>query len=257
MNTLADIKSLTTTNPDLRELQNSKDTAKLSKQIETLFVTELMKRMFEQTSLGSDKVVNNFMPFITSEFAKAVVEGGGIGVGEFLTKIDQIKELTKPPSNTDVAKESTKATELANTKPVGSSELARDIGWQGRLSLPIKGRVSSSFGLRKDPFTGRLAEHRGIDIAVKENTEIKPAGEGRVVFSAEARGYGNTVIIDHGGGITTLYAHNAKNLVKVGDKVTKDTPIALAGATGRATGPHLHFEVRKDGIPVNPGEFLG
>lgn len=114
------------------------------------------------------------------------------------------------------------------------------------------GRISSGFGPRLDPFTGRIRQHNGIDIAVPENTPVRPAAGGKVVFSGFSEGYGNCVILDHGGGITSLYGHNAKNLVKVGDAVEAGTALALSGSTGRATGPHIHFEVRKDGSPLDP-----
>ncbi len=81
---------------------------------------------------------------------------------------------------------------------------------------------------------------------------MRPAAGGKVVFSGFSEGYGNCVILDHGDGVTSLYGHNAKNLVKTGDTIEAGTALALSGSTGRATGPHIHFEVRKDGSPVDP-----
>jgi murein DD-endopeptidase MepM/ murein hydrolase activator NlpD len=114
------------------------------------------------------------------------------------------------------------------------------------------GVVSSRFGLRADPFTRQVKFHDGIDIAVPAGTAVKAAAGGRVVFSGTRPGYGNVVEIDHGDGWSSRYAHNAENLVTVGQQIEAGQTIASAGSTGRATGPHVHFEVRKGGKPVNP-----
>jgi len=98
--------------------------------------------------------------------------------------------------------------------------------------------------------------HTGIDIAVPKGTDIIAANTGKVIYSGYYGGYGNTVIIDHGGKISTLYAHNSKLLVSVGDEVTKDKVIEKSGSTGLSTGPHLHFEVRENGSPVDPMKYL-
>ncbi|QSV44873.1 M23 family metallopeptidase [Geobacter benzoatilyticus] len=109
-------------------------------------------------------------------------------------------------------------------------------------ALPVQGRISSLVGLRHDPINGTLREHHGIDIAVAEGTEVRPVGPGRVIFSGSRGGYGNMVMIEHGDGTMTLYAHNSVNLATEGSDVDGTSPIALSGSTGRSTGPHLHFE---------------
>jgi murein DD-endopeptidase MepM/ murein hydrolase activator NlpD len=106
--------------------------------------------------------------------------------------------------------------------------------------------------LRHDPIDGKLRHHNGIDIAMPEGSPVKAAKEGKVIFSGLLSGYGNTVIVEHGNGLTSLYAHNSLNLVKEGDVVDKNSILALSGSSGRSTGPHLHFEVRKDGVAVDP-----
>ena len=108
--------------------------------------------------------------------------------------------------------------------------------------LPVQGRISSLVGLRHDPINGTLREHHGIDIAVAEGTEVRPVAPGRVIFSGSRGGYGNMVMVEHGDGTMTLYAHNSINLVTEGSDVDGNAPIALSGSTGRSTGPHLHFE---------------
>ena len=123
---------------------------------------------------------------------------------------------------------------------------------EGGLPIREGGRVSSSFGYRKDPFTGAVKFHHGIDIAAAEGTGIYPAKAGDVVFSGFRKGYGNIVEVDHGDGLVTRYAHNRANRVAAGDRVGTDTVIAEVGSTGRSTGPHLHFEVQYEGQKVPP-----
>ncbi len=126
------------------------------------------------------------------------------------------------------------------------------ISEEGALPIREGGRVSSAFGYRKDPFTGADKFHHGIDIAAAEGTEVYPAKGGEVTFSGYQKGYGNLVVIDHGNGIVTKYAHNRANRVATGDRVGTDTVIAEVGSTGRSTGPHLHFEVQYEGQKVPP-----
>lgn len=122
---------------------------------------------------------------------------------------------------------------------------------------PIKkGWMSSFFGKRVDPFTGKLAQHKGVDFAGKENSEVIAVGSGVVTWSGEHFGYGQLVEIDHGQGYKTRYAHNKENLVKVGDIVHKGQTLALMGSTGRSTGPHTHFEVLKNERAINPERFI-
>lgn len=118
------------------------------------------------------------------------------------------------------------------------------------------GWVSSGFGQRSDPFTGRTAIHEGVDIASRFGSEIKAMGGGVVSFAGDKDGYGCTVEINHGNGYATRYAHCKSVLVRVGDRVTKGQGVALVGTTGRSTGPHLHFEVLRDGRAVNPSSYL-
>jgi len=122
---------------------------------------------------------------------------------------------------------------------------------------PIRGQISSGFGWRTNPMGGRGGEHHaGVDIPARTGTPIRAAGGGTVIFSCWQNGYGNTVIINHGNGITTLYAHNTRNRVEVGQRVERGDVIAYVGSTGRSTGPHLHYEVRLNNRAVNPIPFM-
>jgi murein DD-endopeptidase MepM/ murein hydrolase activator NlpD len=137
--------------------------------------------------------------------------------------------------------------------------LARDLKAQIRPEgRPVlKGFASSFFGERQDPFTGHQAFHKGIDFAGSAGSEVVAVAAGIVTWSGKRAGYGALVEISHGDGLITRYGHNQKNLVTVGQTVTRGEPIALMGSTGRSTGPHVHFEVLRNGRQVNPATFIG
>lgn len=145
-------------------------------------------------------------------------------------------------------------------------KLADDLElWHGlsRLStiLPIgapveKVRITSNYGVRNDPFTGKPKRHRGIDFAGKIGTELMAVAPGRVVSAGERVGYGTTVEIDHGLGFSTLYAHLSQITVSRGDWVRPGTVVGLGGSSGRSTGPHLHYEIRYKGAPFDPTKFV-
>lgn len=118
------------------------------------------------------------------------------------------------------------------------------------------GWMSSGFGKRADPFTGHQSMHEGVDIATRYGTPIQAMGDGLVTFSGEKAGYGLMVEVTHDSALVTRYAHTSGTLVKVGDRVQKGQAIAAVGTSGRTTGPHLHFEVLRDGNPVNPLRYL-
>ena len=128
----------------------------------------------------------------------------------------------------------------------------------GIMAWPAPGytRVTSEYGNRIHPVLGYAKFHSGMDIGCPSGSKVVAANDGTVIKAAYSGSYGNMVMIDHGGGIVTLYAHNSKLLVKAGDKVTRGQQIAVSGATGRVTGPHLHFEVRVNGQYQNPRNYL-
>jgi len=123
--------------------------------------------------------------------------------------------------------------------------------------MPVAGGIyASNFGWRIDPFTGRQAFHEGVDFTADTGTPIIATAAGVVVFSDWHPQYGNMIEIDHGNDLITRYAHCSKRLVQVGDVVQRGAKVAEVGSTGRATGAHLHFEVRHQGVPQNPARFL-
>ena len=126
----------------------------------------------------------------------------------------------------------------------------------GAMGWPCSGPITSPFGYRTHPIFGTTIFHAGIDIGVDYGTPIHAADSGVVVYSGWISGYGNAVIIDHGGGVSTLYGHNQSLAVSEGQSVSKGSVIAYAGSTGNSTGPHCHFEVDVNGSPVNPMGYL-
>lgn len=121
---------------------------------------------------------------------------------------------------------------------------------------PTKGWLTSYFGMRKSPYTGRPKKHEGLDIAANTGTPVFATADGIVARVETSPGYGKTVILDHGYGYRTLYAHNSKNLVKRGQRVSRGDKIAEVGNTGRSTGPHVHYEIRLNGVPIDPRTTL-
>ncbi|MFK5985026.1 MAG: M23 family metallopeptidase [Pseudomonadota bacterium] len=119
-----------------------------------------------------------------------------------------------------------------------------------------KGWISSFYGIRKDPFTGKNSQHNGIDVAAKANSRVIATATGIVSWSGKRSGYGNLVEINHGNGLFTRYGHCNKLLVEVGQRVEQGDAIATIGSTGRSTGPHIHYEVLKNNVKINPIKYV-
>ncbi len=119
-----------------------------------------------------------------------------------------------------------------------------------------KGWISSRFGERNDPFTGERNQHQGLDFAGTRGTEVMSVASGVIIWAANRSGYGRTVEVEHGNGYVTRYAHNENILVKAGEHVAAGQNIATMGSSGRASAPHVHFEVLKNGSRVNPTDFV-
>jgi murein DD-endopeptidase MepM/ murein hydrolase activator NlpD len=134
-------------------------------------------------------------------------------------------------------------------------ELHQEIHPEGR---PVaNGFISSYFGERSDPFDGRDAFHKGVDFAGAAGSRVMAVAAGVVVWAGERTGFGKLIEINHGDGFVTRYAHNERTLVTVGQTVKRGEPVALMGSTGRSTGPHVHFEVLRNGRQVDPLSFIG
>jgi len=142
---------------------------------------------------------------------------------------------------------------IQRSQMVGGSYVASG---SGAMIWPLNGPITSEFGWRTHPIFGTQRYHSGLDIGGDYGLPIAAAASGTVIHAGWISGYGYTVIIDHGGGITTLYGHNESLLVGEGESVSQGQTIALCGSTGNSTGPHCHFEVRENGEPVSPYSYL-
>lgn len=176
-------------------------------------------------------------------------EGDGPGVSA------QIPDLTAMLTRLEERMELRDAQLAALESVILARRLRAEIHPEGR---PVRaGFISSYFGSRQDPFSGHRAFHRGLDFASQTGAEVVAVATGIVTWAGERSGYGTMVEIAHGNGYVTRYGHNQKNLVTVGQTVTRGEPIALMGSTGRSTGPHVHFEVLRGGRHVDPLTFIG
>jgi murein DD-endopeptidase MepM/ murein hydrolase activator NlpD len=134
-------------------------------------------------------------------------------------------------------------------------ELSAQVKPSGR---PVReGYISSYFGERMDPFNGEQAMHKGVDFATDAGADVLAVASGIVTWAGPREGYGNLIEINHGNGYVTRYAHNAVTLVAVGDTVQRGQAVAVVGSTGRSTGPHVHFEVLRDGTQIDPMAYVG
>ena len=127
---------------------------------------------------------------------------------------------------------------------------AEPSGW------PVKGWLTSNFGMRKSPFSGKRKMHEGYDIAARTGTPLYVTADGVVSKAETVPGYGKLVVVEHGYGYRTYYGHNSKLHVRAGQRVTRGQKIASVGNTGRSTGAHVHYEIRRNGVPVNPKKFM-
>lgn len=132
----------------------------------------------------------------------------------------------------------------------------RDIYLSTPKGWPTEGRITSGFGMRMHPIKGEEEFHSGLDISTAKGSNTLATADGIVSFSGWSNGNGNLVVVEHGFGYSTFYAHNSVNIVKVGQKIKRGDIVAQVGTTGSSTGPHLHYEIWKDGRPVNPGTFI-
>lgn len=156
-------------------------------------------------------------------------------------------------AETRLAQDSEKIAALIQQKVAAQSGIVRGTG---RFVFPANAAISSGFGNRVHPILGYSRFHAGVDFAASYGSTIRAADSGRVIFAGWYGGYGQSVIIDHGNGLTTLYAHASRLFVREGQAVQQGQPVAAVGSTGLSTGPHLHFEVRQGGRPINPMAYL-
>lgn len=183
---------------------------------------------------------------------KQQFEAEAVQQKQLITRL-QSDQTALEAAQAQLARDSEEIAALIRKKVAESTGVVRGTGI---FALPVNGRITSGFGYRRHPILGTSRLHAGVDFGAPTGTTIYAADSGRVIFSGWYGGYGNTVILDHGGGISTLYAHSSRLFVSAGQSVSQGQAIAAVGSTGLSTGPHLHFEVRQNGSPVNPMAYL-
>ena len=225
-------------------MRQIRDIAEGARTLESILLKQLIQDSgaFHGMSQAGGKIYGEMF---CEALANAVAQGGGIGIAKLVEGSFEKGSAAASAKDSDpnIAGEflfdrTTKVTEPSS----GATHLTPE--------------VSSGFGVRHDPIDGSQRFHSGIDIAAQEGSPVLAAAPGVVRRAGQRGGYGNAVEIDNGGGISTLYGHASAVAVQEGQSVKAGEPVAFVGHTGRATGPHLHFEVRKDGKPIDPQSTL-
>jgi murein DD-endopeptidase MepM/ murein hydrolase activator NlpD len=187
------------------------------------------------------------------DFGRDPPSGGPEGDGEGVSA--QIPDLSSMITSLQKRVDLRDSQLAALENVILARELKAQIHPEGR---PVTGGfISSYFGEREDPFSGHEAYHKGVDFAGSAGSNVMAVAAGVVTWAGQRTGYGNLVEINHGDGYVTRYAHNEKTLVSVGETVKRGESVALMGSTGRSTGPHVHFEVLRNGRQVDPLSFIG
>jgi murein DD-endopeptidase MepM/ murein hydrolase activator NlpD len=245
---------------------------RLAQQFEAMLLTQMMREMRrsmledddEQGGLGMNAMVDTG----DIAFGDGLSRNGGLGfTSQMLAVFErQLQAFGASAGATALAGSVTRATQApmfdlssgeATTFPLTAAPLVLPAGAAHRDEAAADevteaARVSSAFGWRRDPMTGTSKFHAGIDLAVAYGRDVKAAADGEVVFAGSQGGYGNTVLIDHGAGRQTRYAHLSDSLVQAGDRVSEGQVVGKSGNSGRSTGPHLHFEMLVNGQAVDP-----
>lgn len=177
---------------------------------------------------------------------------------DFIFSVDPGENPQEPSDVSEMGTEPDFDGEGASSSPsVPANSSLAPFSVTAKAVCPVQGVITSPYGFRKDPFTGKTGFHSGLDIGAPEGEKISAAFYGRVAEIGADDEYGNYVIISHGDGFSTLYAHCSKVYVERGTVVRAGETVAAVGSTGLSTGPHLHFEIRRDGIRYNPSFVLG
>ncbi len=239
--------------PDLSKLSPEEKREKLKEiagQFEEIFVETLLKTVRETEKIikkDEDSFGLNLGFYREMQdyyLSQSIVANGGLGLQDLI--VEQLLDKLDMTQNTDNKLKEKK--ELI--KP--SNDLKTELNFNLNFIKPVKGDVSSPFGWRIDPFTGKRAYHKGVDFRAPLGTPVRSAERGKVIFAGKKGGYGNLIIVEHRGGFRTYYAHLQEIDVKEGEDVERGQMIGKVGSTGRSTGPHLHFEVRRGDRVYNP-----
>ncbi|WP_286263063.1 M23 family metallopeptidase [Thalassotalea atypica] len=219
----------------------------------TIKVAELQSQILRLNALGDRLAAESNISEKEFNFQSLPPSGGPVlsvdaithkTINELLLEIDELtNKINYEEKQLKVLESLTLGHHIENTSYLSGRPISK--GW-----------LSSYYGVRKDPFNGRPAMHKGVDFAGKEDADIIATASGVVSWSSERYGYGNLIEIDHGNGFKTRFGHNKEILVNVGDVVTKGDVIAKMGSTGRSTGPHVHYEILRNGAQINPIKYV-
>jgi murein DD-endopeptidase MepM/ murein hydrolase activator NlpD len=235
-----------------------------AKQLEAFFLRQMLSEAKPQGGGAIDGgfAGDTFKQMLDDALADKMSAAGGIGMASMFAK-----QLAQAAGGTG---ETAAAQPIANAPIASSSQTIADQisaitsqhpssaipAGAPHLILPVSGRASSGYGLRADPIKHEMINHPGFDLAAPTGTQVNAAAGGTVVHAGPAGTYGNLVTVRHDNGFETRYAHLSEVDVKVGDTVSAGQDVGKVGTTGYSTGPHLHFEVRKDGQAIDPAPLL-
>ena len=211
-------------------------------QAQMLRLNALGDRLVEQGSLDKEEFDFDAVPAVGGPGGSEAVQS--VPLADFLSMLDALGSEMQDREQKLSVLESLLMSRSLHERVMPSGKPVAD-GW-----------LSSKYGKRNDPFTGKQDFHKGLDFAGKKGSEVITVGDGVVSWAGKRSGYGNLIEVNHGNGYSTRYGHNQKHLVKIGDKVKKGQQIALMGSTGRSTGPHVHFELLRNGKTVNPSKYI-
>ena len=227
--------------PDAAAGNDGEKLKAVAAQFESMLVAQMLQEMrASMFDNGDDASSAPLADSLFAELSLALSRAGGFGFTESIAEPLLRQGDVKPQGQQVLDTAAIDATRLPEMAP----------------GIVLPGRVSSAYGWRQDPLDASMRFHKGMDIALPHGHEVPAPREGRVVFAGEQPGYGRTVIVEHDGQMRTRYAHLSEIAVKAGDDVTPGQLLGKVGATGRATGPHLHLEVLEAGQTVNPAEKL-
>ncbi|NJC87651.1 MAG: M23 family peptidase [Desulfuromonas sp.] len=238
-------------NFDRSEFERLREQSRMHRQEMEQLVAKLEDLRKELVVMAQNDAKMRVMNKLTKPKADTLGGVGGPAVGDeptdnLATLQQQIDDLRREVDLRRVSQEEVQGYLNDQRSLLGS----RPAGW------PVRGWVTSDFGVRRDPFDGQRRMHEGLDIATRTGTPVMATAAGIVREVGTEPGYGKLVVIDHGYGFSTAYGHNSRTMVRVGQRVKRGDLVAMAGNTGRSSGPHVHYEVRLNGAPVNPRKFL-
>ncbi len=222
---------------------------------ESMFIKSLldsMRKTVEESDVFGDPSSSSrtiYQSMLDSEYSQIMASQRKFGIADMLMEQFGIEE----PSDTSA----TAGVQSEYGLLSGVGQLPAHLDRQlNRFVAPLSGPISSPFGMREHPITGQMGMHDGVDLAVPVGTPVASSKAGQVIFAGEKGGYGKVVIVEHAKGYRTIYGHLDSINVEAGDRVRQGQVLARSGNTGRSTGPHLHFEIQKDGRPINPDTYL-